>query len=182
MPTRPFRRSPGRTARVAASLALAAAALAACQGEKQDDAPANASAAASAPANPDPAQNTYAPALGVDLAKFTKLESGALYQDVTPGTGAEAKYNTRVRVHYTGRLPNGKQFDSSRNGEPYEFTIGAREVIRGWDEGVPGMKVGGRRQLVLPAALGYGADGAPPDIPPHSVLVFDLELVDVKTP
>ena len=179
VPTRPFRRSPGRTARVAASLVLAAA-LAACQGEKQDDASAGASAAASAPANPDPAQNTYDASLGVDLAKFTKMESGVLYQDVTPGTGAEAKYNTRVRVHYTGWLPNGRQFDSSRNGEPFEFTIGAREVIRGWDEGVPGMKVGGKRKLVLPAALGYGADGAPPDLPPNSVLVFDVELLEVR--
>ena len=184
MPTRPFRRSPGRTARVAASLALAAAALAACQGEKQDDAPADASAAASAPANPDPAQNTYAPALGVDLAKFTKLESGVLYQDVVAGTGAEAKYNTRVRVHYTGSLPNGREFDSSRKpgGSPFEFTIGAREVIRGWAEGIPGLKVGGRRTLVLPAALGYGAAGMPPDIPSNSVLVFDVELLDVRTP
>jgi FKBP-type peptidyl-prolyl cis-trans isomerase FkpA len=170
--------------RLAAALAVAAtAALAACQGEKQDAAPAD-SAAASAPANPDPAQNTYAPALGVDLAKFTKLESGVLYQDVVAGTGAEAKYNTRVRVHYTGSLPSGKEFDSSRKpgGSPFEFTIGAREVIRGWDEGIPGMKVGGRRTLVLPAALGYGADGAPPDIPPNSVLVFDVELLEVKTP
>ena len=169
--------------RLAAAFALAAtSALGACRGERTDDAPA-ADAAASAPANPDPAQNSYAPDLGVDLTKLTKTESGILYQDVTPGSGAEAKYNTRVRVHYTGRLPSGKQFDSSRNGgEPYEFTIGAREVIRGWDEGVPGMKVGGRRKLVLPAALGYGADGAPPDIPPNSVLVFDIELLDVKAP
>ena len=167
------------TVRRASALLLVAAALGACQGEKQEDAGA-ASAAASAPANPDPAQNTYAPDLGVDLSKFTTLESGALIQDVVVGTGAEARYNTRVRVHYTGRLPNGKQFDSSRNGEPFEFTIGAREVIRGWDEGVPGMKVGGKRKLVLPAVLGYGADGAPPDIPPNAVLVFDLELMDVK--
>ena len=165
-----------------AALALAPL-LAACTGERTADAPPADTAAASAPANPDPAQNTYAAALDVDLSKFTKHESGVLYRDVVVGTGAEAKYNTRVRVHYTGWLPNGKQFDSSRGGgEPFQFVIGAREVIRGWDEGVPGMKVGGRRTLVLPAVLGYGRDGAPPDIPPNSVLVFDVELIDVQAP
>jgi FKBP-type peptidyl-prolyl cis-trans isomerase FkpA len=171
--------------RLAAAFGAAASTLAACARERAGDAADSAAGAAapSTPANPDPAQNTYAPDLAVDLAKFTKTESGVLYQDVTPGTGAEAKYNTRVRVHYTGWLPNGKEFDSSRKGgTPFEFTIGAKEVIRGWDEGVPGMKVGGRRKLVLPAALGYGADGAPPDIPPNSVLVFDVELLDVKPP
>ena len=172
-----------RTVSRLAALALLGAPLAACNRGRDAAADSAAAAAAAAtPANPDPAQNAYAPALGVDLAKLTKLESGVLYQDVAVGTGAEAKYNTRVTVHYTGWLPNGRQFDSSRNGTPFEFTIGAKEVIRGWDEGVPGMKVGGRRKLVLPAALGYGADGAPPDIPPNSVLVFDVELLDVKAP
>ena len=170
-------------ARLAALALVAAPLLAACNRDRgADAADAAASGAASTPANPDPAQNTYAPALGVDLAKFTRLESGVFYQDVAVGTGAEAKYNTRVRVHYTGWLPNGKQFDSSRGGEPYELVIGAREVIRGWEEGLPGMKVGGRRKIVIPAVLGYGRDGSPPDIPPDAVLVFDLELMDAKAP
>jgi len=167
--------------RLAAALAVAAtAALAACQGEKQDAAPAD-SAAASAPANPDPAQNTYAPALGVNLVAFNKKQSGLLYQDVTPGTGTVAVVGRKVKVHYTGWLPNGTKFDSSRDhGEPIEFTLGQGEVIRGWDEGIDGMKVGGRRKLVIPGELAYGAAGAPPDIPPNAVLVFDLELMDVK--
>jgi FKBP-type peptidyl-prolyl cis-trans isomerase FkpA len=137
--------------------------------------------AASAPANPDPAQNTYAPALGVDLVAFSKKQSGLLYQDVTPGTGTVAIASRRVKVHYTGWLPNGTKFDSSRDrGEPIEFTLGQGEVIRGWDEGIDGMKVGGRRKLVIPADLAYGAAGSPPDIPPNAVLVFDVELMDVK--
>ena len=178
-------RATTRVTSLAALALLAAPLLAACNRDKgaaADTAATGAASAASTPANPDPAQNTYAPALAVDLSKLQKTETGVLYQDVTVGTGAEAKYNTRVTVHYTGWLPNGKQFDSSRNGTPFQFTIGAKEVIRGWDEGVPGMKVGGRRKLVLPADLGYGRDGAPPDIPPNSVLVFDVELLEVKPP
>jgi FKBP-type peptidyl-prolyl cis-trans isomerase len=164
---------------VAAALALAATApaLAACGREKGD---AGAGSAASAPANPDPAQNTYAPALGVNLVAFNKKQSGLLYQDVTPGTGLVAIAGRKVKVHYTGWLPNGKEFDSSRRGDPIEFTLGQGQVIRGWDEGIDGIKVGGRRKLVIPGDLAYGAAGAPPDIPPNAVLVFDVELVSVQ--
>ena len=133
-------------------------------------------AAKSTPANPEPTQNTYAPALGIALPAFYKTQRGTYYQDVTPGTGLVSIPGRKAKVRYTGWLPNGKQFDS---GE-YEFTPGAGEVIAGWDDGVVGMKVGGKRKLVIPAVLGYGERGAPPDIPPYSVLVFEVELLHVE--
>jgi len=107
--------------------------------------------------------------------------------DVTVGSGAEAKPGTTAQVHYTGWLYNasaaehrGKEFDSSRSGAPFEFRVGAGEVIQGWDEGVAGMKVGGKRVLTIPPALGYGASGASGVIPPNATLVFELELLGVK--
>jgi len=123
----------------------------------------------------------FAPALGVDIAKLTKTSSGLHYQDLVVGTGAEAKAGQQATVHYTGWLPNGSKFDSSKDrNDPFAFRLAARQVIAGWDEGVAGMKIGGKRKLVLPPALGYGARGAPPDIPPNAVLVFDVELLGVK--
>ena len=109
-------------------------------------------------------------------------------QDVTVGGGNEAAAGRRVKVHYTGWLYNesaadkkGTKFDSSRDrNEPFEFGLGAGEVIRGWDEGVAGMKVGGRRTLTIPPAMGYGARGAGGVIPPNATLVFDVELLDVR--
>lgn len=119
--------------------------------------------------------------LGVDTTQMTKAPSGLWYTDVTTGQGAEAEPGRTVRVHYTGWLPNGKKFDSSRDrGEPFAFTLGAGQVITGWDEGVKGMKVGGRRKLVLPPSMAYGDAGAPPDIPPGSTLVFDVEVLGVE--
>jgi FKBP-type peptidyl-prolyl cis-trans isomerase FkpA len=119
--------------------------------------------------------------LAADTATMTRTGSGLRYHDVTVGQGAEATPGHKVKVHYTGWLLNGKKFDSSRDrGEPFEFTLGAGQVIAGWDEGVAGMKVGGRRKLVIPSDLGYGAGGAPPDIPPGATLVFDVELLDVR--
>ena len=112
--------------------------------------------------------------------KGTKTASGLQYWDLKKGTGAVAKAGQTVKVHYTGWLTDGKKFDSSvdRN-EPFEFKLGAGMVIRGWDEGVAGMKVGGKRQLRIPPDLGYGAAGAGP-IPPNSTLVFDVELLGVN--
>ncbi len=160
-------------------------ALAACsQGgsDSAERAPARATTTpARAPMNPDPAANTYAPALGVTLAKFTKQASGLYTHDDTVGTGPLATAGKTVQVHYTGWLADGDKFDSSLDrGEPIAFTLGQGEVIRGWDEGIAGMKVGGARTLVIPGELGYGARGAPPDIPPNSVLVFRVKLVGVR--
>ena len=107
--------------------------------------------------------------------------------DAVVGNGNEAVPGRQVTVHYTGWLyeagradNKGQQFDSSRGGEPFAFRLGAGEVIRGWDEGVAGMKVGGRRTLIIPPDLGYGARGAGSVIPPNATLVFDVELLDVR--
>lgn len=117
----------------------------------------------------------------VDSAALTKTASGLQYQDVAAGSGAEARDGQVAVVHYTGWLTDGTKFDSSRDrGEPFSFPIGAGQVIPGWDEGVAGMKVGGRRKLVIPSNLGYGDMGAPPVIPPGATLVFDVELLDLK--
>lgn len=111
--------------------------------------------------------------------------SGLQYQDTTIGSGAEAKAGAHVSVHYTGWLQNpdgsaGNKFDSSKDrGEPFAFPLGAGHVIKGWDEGVQGMKVGGARRLTIPAALGYGARGAGGAIPPNATLIFDVELLAI---
>ncbi len=119
--------------------------------------------------------------LGIDTAAMTKTPTGLQIQDVKVGQGAEAKPGSTAVVHYTGWLTDGKKFDSSRDrGTPFDFQLGAGQVIAGWDQGVAGMKVGGQRKLVIPADLGYGAAGAPPVIPPGATLVFDVELLDVK--
>jgi FKBP-type peptidyl-prolyl cis-trans isomerase len=109
-----------------------------------------------------------------------KTPSGLEIEDTTPGSGDEAKAGQRVSVHYTGRLTDGKKFDSSHDrNEPFKFTLGAGQVIRGWDEGVAGMKVGGQRTLTIPPELGYGSRGAGNVIPPNATLVFDVELLAV---
>lgn len=110
-----------------------------------------------------------------------KTASGLQYWDIKVGTGAEAKQGSHVTVHYTGWLTSGKKFDSSVDaGKPFEFTIGRGDVIKGWEEGVAGMKVGGKRQLRIPPELGYGASGYPGVIPANATLVFDIQLLGVK--
>ncbi|GAB4564656.1 MAG: FKBP-type peptidyl-prolyl cis-trans isomerase [Haliangiales bacterium] len=101
-------------------------------------------------------------------------------EELQVGDGAEAKPGQRVDVHYTGWLTNGQKFDSSVDrGQPFSFDLGKRQVIRGWEEGVAGMKVGGKRKLTIPPELGYGAAGAGGVIPPNATLVFEVELLGV---
>lgn len=111
-----------------------------------------------------------------------KTDDGLQYWEIRVGNGQTAKEGSRVRVHYTGWLTNGKKFDSSVDvGKPFDFTIGNGEVIKGWEEGVAGMRVGGRRQLRIPPSLGYGADGTPGGpIPPNATLIFDIQLLGVQ--
>jgi len=110
-----------------------------------------------------------------------KTASGLQYWDITVGTGDLAKAGNHVKVHYTGWLTTGKKFDSSVDrGEPFEFTIGRGEVIKGWEEGVTGMKIGGKRQLRIPPDLAYGPQGYPGAIPPNATLIFDIQLLGVK--
>jgi FKBP-type peptidyl-prolyl cis-trans isomerase len=102
-------------------------------------------------------------------------------KDVVVGKGPAAKAGDKVKVHYTGTLTNGTEFDSSRKrNQPFEFTLGKGMVIKGWDQGVAGMKVGGKRKLTIPPSLGYGARGAGGSIPPNSTLLFDVELVEIE--
>ena len=117
--------------------------------------------------------------------KMTELPSGLKYTDTKAGTGAEAARGKKVTVHYTGWLYNngakGNKFDSSLDrGQPFSFNLGAGQVIKGWDEGVAGMKIGGQRTLIIPASLGYGARGAGGVIPPNATLMFDVELLKVE--
>jgi len=118
---------------------------------------------------------------GSQAAGLVTTSSGLQYEDLVPESGASPQPGKTVTVHYTGWLTDGRKFDSSvdRN-EPFTFRIGAGEVVRGWDEGVMSMKIGGKRKLVIPAALGYGAAGAGGVIPPNATLVFEVILLDIR--
>jgi len=116
---------------------------------------------------------------------MTKTPSGLQYEDTKPGTGAEAKPGQTCSMHYTGWLwkndAKGSKFDSSLDrGQPFAFRLGAGEVIAGWDEGVAGLKIGGKRTLLIPPELGYGARGAGGVIPPNATLLFEVELLQLK--
>jgi FKBP-type peptidyl-prolyl cis-trans isomerase FkpA len=130
---------------------------------------------------PGDVARSYAPELNVDLDRMERTGTGLRYADLREGTGAEAAAGQIVTVHYTGWLPDGTQFDSSREyDQPFQTPIGVGQVIGGWDEGIPGMRVGGLRKLVIPPALAYGERGAGGVIPPNATLVFDVELLDVR--
>ncbi len=110
-----------------------------------------------------------------------KTDSGLQYIVMEEGTGDQAVSGKKVKVHYTGKLEDGTEFDSSiKRGQPIEFTLGVGQVIKGWDEGIALMKVGGKTQMIIPPELGYGAAGAGSVIPPNAVLIFDVELVEVE--
>lgn len=122
----------------------------------------------------------FATALGVDVAASTPLAGGLFYRDVTVGQGAEARAGQQITVRYTGWLSSGQRFDGTTGTATFgPFTLGGGRVIRGWDEGLVGMRVGGRRQLLIPPALGYGGNDYGP-IPGNSVLVFTVDLVAVQ--
>lgn len=113
--------------------------------------------------------------------KVITTQSGLKYQELKEGTGGTAKAGDTVEVHYTGWLTNGKKFDSSVDRkEPFVFPLGKGRVIKGWDEGVAGMKEGGKRKLMIPPELGYGKRGAGDDIPPDAELIFEVELLKIK--
>jgi len=113
--------------------------------------------------------------------KVKTLEGGLKIEDIKVGKGAEAVPGKTVKVHYTGTLTDGKKFDSSVDRkEPFSFDLGKGMVIKGWDEGVKGMKIGGKRKLTIPPEMGYGAQGAGGVIPPNATLLFDVELLEVK--
>lgn len=127
----------------------------------------------------DPAELVFASEVAVDLSSMEKTESGLYLLDIVVGDGPIARRTSRVWVKYVGRLPDGTVFDANLGGEPYHTRLGGSEVIRGWNEGIVGMRRGGIRRLVVPPHLGYGTRGSG-DVPPGATLIFDLELVDVE--
>ncbi len=128
----------------------------------------------------DEVDETYAPELDVDLDRMERGEGGLYIEDVREGTGEVAEPGMLVLVHYTGWLSDGTKFDSSHDrDQPFSVVIGEGNVIPGWDEGIPGMREGGMRRLVIPYGMAYGASGRGP-IPPRATLVFDVELLAVQ--
>jgi FKBP-type peptidyl-prolyl cis-trans isomerase FkpA len=158
-----------RSTLISAVIAVSATlAMSACT--KNEDTASQSSTAATTAASAPAAQATTGAAV-TDL----KIE------DVKVGTGKTAEAGKKVTVHYTGYLTDGKKFDSSVDrGQPFSFQLGAGQVIQGWDKGVAGMKVGGKRKLTIPASLGYGERGAGGVIPPNATLIFDVELLNVE--
>jgi peptidylprolyl isomerase len=164
----------------AAALLLAAIGLTACG---DDDTP----TATTSPVTTSTAVPTSSPTSGPTgspspATDLTQTPSGLQYRDEVVGTGERPKTGDCIAVHYTGRLDDGTEFDSSRGGRPFTFFLGAGNVIAGWDEGLATMQVGGKRVLVIPPDLGYGANGFPPVIPPNATLTFDVELMGIRQP
>lgn len=126
----------------------------------------------------DPADDSYHSSLNIRIADMTRLASGVYIQDVVVGTGTVAEANSRIQVFYSGFLTNGTRFDTNIGGTVREFALDS--LIGGWRAGVPGMRVGGRRKLVVPSSLGYGVQGIPGVIPGNANLVFDIQLAGIR--
>ncbi len=157
-----------------ACMLAAGLALTGC-GNNTAEQPAEPQVGAEQPSQEAPATEATTPAEAAQPATELKVE------DLVKGTGAAAAAGKQVTVHYTGWLTDGTKFDSSKDsGQPFSFVLGAGEVIPGWDQGVAGMKVGGKRKLTIPPDLGYGAQGAGGVIPPNATLVFEVELLGVQ--
>ena len=164
--------------------ALLAAFLTACAGEETTPEPEPlttdeaATPEEAAPTMADPTTITYAPELEVNIDGMERTDSGLYYEVLEEGSGETVAPGQTAVVHYTGWLPDGTKFDSSRDrAQPFSFAVGAGQVIAGWDEGVAGMAIGEQRKLVIPPDMGYGATGAGGAIPPNATLVFDVELL-----
>lgn len=126
------------------------------------------------------AEAHFADSLEIDIEKFDTNAAGLYWRDLTVGDGAVVSAGQRITAHYDGRFPDGSQFETSYGGSPIQFPVGVGRVIPGWDQGLVGMRVGGKRQLVIPPALGYGPSGSPPVIPPNATLVFTVEVVGAQ--
>lgn len=177
---RKARRRPFGARFALAGLLLAALAPAACDRQESDSTGQPPVEAVEHVESTVPAE--FAESLGVDLADMRQTPSGLYIQDLVEGRGLAARSGHVVVVHYTGWLPNGEQFDSTRDaGEARSFQLGARrDVISGWEEGVAGMRIGGKRRLVVPPQLAYGARGVPGAIPPNATLVYEFELLEIR--
>lgn len=136
-------------------------------------------ASAAGPA-PDPALLEYASETGVDLSRMERTSSGLYIEEIQQGVGKVAARGDRVRIHFISWLPDGTLVDSTLAGDAYQFELGSDEVIRGWNQGVVGMKVGGRRRLVIRPGLAYGPRGRSPRVPPNAVLIFEIQLLDAN--
>lgn len=129
---------------------------------------------------PDPVALEYAESLGVDFSRMEELDGGLWVEVLTEGVGRQAMQGRQTLIHYVGYLPDGTVVDSSLGGDPFSFELGDAAVIRGWNLGIAGMKVGGRRRFVIRPGLAYGSRGRSPTVPPQSVLVFEIQLIDVR--
>ena len=139
-----------------------------------------AAASCSTGTEPDIATTVFAPSLGVDLASMTRTSTGLYYKDLVVGNGPVVASGQQVAIHYVGNFPNGLQFDANGPAEtPFSFRLGTGQVIAGFDQGVAGMRVTGRRQIIIPPALGYGSQ-ATGSIPPNSILVFTIDVVSAQ--